>query len=115
MFGSGIWEKNSLYYEYGPSSDIGTATPFPLLYGRCLNPAITRIIVQNATNVSYEAKIVNAKTGGSMWFVRLPVEADTVYTVEGLDAKGNVLETHTKELDPFKQPASATTVGTPQN
>ncbi|WP_336779977.1 hypothetical protein [Paenibacillus illinoisensis] len=66
-------------------------SPFPIIFGNVLNPAIKRITVEtkgNGTQISTEAKLVEVGAERNIWFVLLPSTASTPLNVKALNEEG---------------------------
>ncbi|MBY0215043.1 hypothetical protein [Paenibacillus illinoisensis] len=66
-------------------------SPFPIIFGNVLNPAIKRITVEtkeNGTPISTEAKLVEVGAERNIWFVLLPSTASTPLHIKALNEEG---------------------------
>lgn len=66
-------------------------SPFPIIFGNVLNPAIKRITVEtkgNETQISTEAKLVEVGAERNIWFVLLPSTASTPLNIKALNEEG---------------------------
>ncbi|WP_027086634.1 hypothetical protein [Cohnella panacarvi] len=68
-------------------------TPFPLLYGDYLNPALSKIRVIQGNGDEIPARMIrNASGGHSLWFAFLSEAPDSSTVIEGLNEKGEVID-----------------------
>ncbi len=66
-------------------------SPFPIIFGNVLNPAIKRITVEtkgDGTQISTEAKLVEVGAERNIWFVLLPSTASTPLNIKALNEEG---------------------------
>ncbi|SFS53337.1 hypothetical protein [Paenibacillus sp. 453mf] len=63
----------------------GVITPFPVVFGYILNPAITRITVETMDGDAYEAKLTEVGIDEQLWFVLLPSSVDVPYKINAYD------------------------------
>ncbi|WP_146217223.1 MULTISPECIES: hypothetical protein [Paenibacillus] len=78
------------------------STPFPMLFGHILDPAIQRVTVEfegNEERVLAEAKLVEVGPESIIWFVSLPSSATIPYEIKGFNDKGELV-THKQMDDP---------------
>ncbi|MFE6073975.1 hypothetical protein ACFVQB_05775 [Paenibacillus sp. NPDC057886] len=78
------------------------STPFPMLFGHILDPAIQRVTVEFKANekpVAAEAKLVEVGPESIIWFVFLPSSATIPYELKGFNDKGELI-THKQIDDP---------------
>ncbi|MFJ2043104.1 hypothetical protein ACIOBL_05835 [Paenibacillus taichungensis] len=78
------------------------STPFPMLFGHILDPAIQRVTVEfegNEKPVVAEAKLVEVGPESIIWFVSLPSSATIPYEMKGFNDKGELV-THKQMDDP---------------
>ncbi|MET3942279.1 hypothetical protein ABIC22_005091 [Paenibacillus sp. PvP094] len=75
-------------------------SPFPIIFGNVLNPAIKRITVEtkeNGTQISTEAKLVEVGAERNIWFVLLPSTASTPFNIKALNEEGILIAS--KEIE----------------
>ncbi|MGG4128455.1 hypothetical protein ABEW19_09300 [Paenibacillus illinoisensis] len=75
-------------------------SPFPIVFGNVLNPAIKRITVEtkeNGTQISTEAKLVEVGAERNIWFVLLPSTASTPFNIKALNEEGILIAS--KEIE----------------
>lgn len=71
------------------------STPFPLVFGEVLDPAIQQIIVQQkeAGTDKSEAKLITTASGRTVWFAFQAATAGVPFEIEGLDQAGKIIAT----------------------
>ncbi|MEO2203517.1 hypothetical protein ABGV42_07205 [Paenibacillus pabuli] len=75
-------------------------SPFPIVFGNVLNPAIKRITVdtkENGKQVSTEAKLVQVGAESNIWFVLLSLSASTPFEIKAFNEKGVLIAS--KEIE----------------
>ncbi|MGD0030828.1 hypothetical protein SLT67_05655 [Paenibacillus illinoisensis] len=66
-------------------------SPFPIIFGNVLNPAIKRITVEtkgSGKQISTEAKMVEVGAERNIWFVLLPSSASTPFEIKAFNEEG---------------------------
>lgn len=66
-------------------------SPFPIIFGNVLNPAIKRITVEtkgSGKQISTEAKMVEVGAERNIWFVLLPSSASTPLKIKAFNEEG---------------------------
>ncbi|WP_143106728.1 hypothetical protein [Cohnella sp. OV330] len=66
--------------------------PYPLVVGELTDASVTGVILKTsgAKPGKYAADVVEYEPGKRLWFVLLPGFASVPYTVQALDADGNI-------------------------
>ncbi|WNS44641.1 hypothetical protein [Paenibacillus sp. MMS20-IR301] len=66
------------------------STPFPIVFGEVLDPAIEQVVVESKENGrdTYEAKLVREDTGRRLWFAMLPSTATAPFEIGGYNKSG---------------------------
>lgn len=70
------------------------STPFPMMFGHILDPAIKRVTVEFKENdkpVVTEAKLVEVGPESIIWFVFLPSSATIPYEIKGFNDRGELI------------------------
>ncbi|MGF9696114.1 hypothetical protein [Paenibacillus sp. MABNR03] len=70
------------------------STPFPMIFGNVLDPAIKRVTVESKVNgehVSTEAKLVEVGPESTIWFVFPPATVKTPFEIKGFNDDGVVV------------------------
>lgn len=78
------------------------STPFPMLFGHILDPAIQRVTVEfegDEKPVVTEAKLIEVGPESIIWYVSLPSSATIPYEIKGFNDKGELV-THKQMDDP---------------
>jgi hypothetical protein len=74
--------------------------PFPLMFGTTIDPRIAQVRITADNDLQQLAKIVrDVHRGYSLWFAYLPDRRNSTLKVEGMDAKGTVIETQQAHID----------------
>ncbi|WP_405156843.1 hypothetical protein [Paenibacillus sp. FSL K6-0108] len=93
--------KSALDYMSIPELN-NISTPFPMLFGHILDPAIQHVTVEvegDEKPVVTEAKLVEVGPESIIWFVSLPSSATIPYEIKGFNDKGELV-THKQMDDP---------------
>lgn len=75
--------KTALNYMCIPQIEH-ISSPFPMMFGAVLDPAIKNVMIRSKDKSEYKAKLIDT-TQGTIWFVLLPTKIATSLEIEGFD------------------------------
>ncbi|MCM3781702.1 hypothetical protein M3231_01835 [Neobacillus mesonae] len=67
------------------------STPFPMVFGEIIDPAVKGVTINLNGNGEYEAKLVEVDQQTMIWFVILPSTTSTPYEIKGFNEVGDII------------------------